>query len=72
MAQYFKLRMIEGQAYIVPQSLGRGILPGAAFPGELLGQIDGLAADLRKARGEIASLHGWPSQGPLFRERPDA
>ncbi|MDE2573749.1 MAG: hypothetical protein KGL55_00410 [Rhodospirillales bacterium] len=72
MAQFFKLSMDDGQAHIIPQSLGGGILPGAASPGELLGQIDGLLRDLESLKAEIASLHGWTSQGPLFREHPDA
>jgi hypothetical protein len=72
MALFFKVTMNAGQAYIRPQIVNGSMLAGAASPGELTGQIDGLIADLQRLKGEIPALHGWMSEGPLFTEANQA
>jgi hypothetical protein len=64
--------MDEGQAYLTPPFVDDVMLPGAASPDELAGQIDGLIADLQRLKGEIPSLRGWMSEPPLFLETSHA
>ncbi len=72
MALFFKLKMDDGQAYIVPPLVDDVMLAGAASRGELARQIDGLINDLQQLKGEIKSLQGWMSDGPLFPAAPRA
>ena len=73
MANWFKLEMdAHGQIGIRPvQTDGVMIFPGAASKGELLGQIEGLIADLERLKDEVTRIAEWPPED-IFPERSNA